>query len=91
MAAQKKAPPYLDAPYELADANALQALARGEADSEQQKRALDWIIHVAGFTYQPTFFPGEPDASAFAAGRRFAGQQIVKMLSINTAVLKKET
>lgn len=86
-----KPPAYFAAPYELADASALQALAAGEADSEQQKRALDWIIHVACGTYQPTFHPGEPDASAFAEGRRFAGLQIVKNLKINTSVLKKET
>lgn len=86
-----KPPAYFAAPYELADATALQALAAGEADSEQQKRALDWIVHVACSTYQTTFHPGEPDASAFAEGRRFAGLQIVKMLKLNTSVLKKET
>lgn len=87
MVAKAKAPAYFAAPWELVDATALQALQRGEANADQQKRALDWIIEVGASTYQPTFHPGEPDASAFAEGRRFVGMQIVKLLKINTNVL----
>lgn len=78
-----KTPSYFAAPWENADAAAVQALHRGDASPEQQKRALDWIIQVGCSTYQPTFHPGEPDASAFAEGRRFPGLQIVKLLKIN--------
>jgi hypothetical protein len=71
--------------YDKADANALQALQRGEADPEQQRRALDWIIHKACMTYDQTFFPGGAEGerySNFAQGRRFVGTQIIKLLSL---------
>lgn len=83
MAEKKTIPPYFAAPWEPADATALQALARGEADAGQQKRALDWVIKAACATYQTAFQPGMPDATAFAEGRRFAGNEIVKLLKIN--------
>jgi hypothetical protein len=60
----------------------MQALQRGDASPEQQRRALDWIIRVGATTYDSTFFPGEPDASAFAQGRRFVGLEVVKLLKV---------
>lgn len=82
-----KTPAYFAAPWELVDASSMQALERGDATPEQQKRALDWVIQVAAATYQPTFHPGEPDASAFAEGRRFVGNAVIKLLKINTNAL----
>lgn len=76
-------PVYFRAPWEYADAAALQALMAGTATPEQQKRALDWVIHAAAFTYQTTFFPGEPDACHFAEGRRFVGNKILTLLKLN--------
>jgi hypothetical protein len=83
-AVTRKTPPYFRVEYEVADVSALQAVARGAADEVQQKRALDWIIRHCCATYDVTFHPGEPDASAFAAGRRFPGQKIVELLSVST-------
>ena len=82
---KKAVPPYFAAPWEVADASAFQALQRGDAAPEQQKRALDWLILVGAATYNITFHPGMPDASAFAEGRRFVGSEVVKLLAINTA------
>jgi hypothetical protein len=83
-------PAFFSAPWEPADASAVQALARGEANPEQQKRALDWVIKTGAATYNTSFTPGSPDATAFAEGRRFVGTQIVKLLSINVAAFVKE-
>jgi hypothetical protein len=77
--------------YELADLTAVKALAAGTADSEQQKRALDWIlIHVCG-TYEMTYRPESDRDTSFAEGRRFVGLQIVKALHINSSALRKES
>lgn len=81
---KKPAPPYFDVQWEPADVSALQALRRGEAEPDQQKRALDWIIKHACNAYQPTFHPGQPDASAFAEGRRWPGLKIVELLTVST-------
>lgn len=79
--------PWHPADWEPADATALQALARGEADSGQQRRALKWLIEKAAMTYDETFVPGSPDVSDFLAGRRSVGTQIVKLLHVNVTAI----
>lgn len=86
----KAVPPYFAAPWEVADASAFQSLQRGDASPEQQKRALDWLIRVGAATYNATFFPGSPDASAFAEGRRYVGLEVIKLLSVNTSAFVKD-
>lgn len=82
----EEAEPWCDVQdWDKADANALQALERGEADPDQQRRALDWIITKACRTYDMTFFPGGLEGqrnSDLAQGRRFVGLQIVKLLKL---------
>lgn len=90
MATSKATPSYFLAPWEPADASAMRALERGEATPEQQKRALSWIINVGAATYNQSFTPGQPDASAFAEGRRYVGLQIVKLLHINPKAFVKD-
>jgi hypothetical protein len=87
---KKVIPPYFDAPWEVADASAFQALQRGDASPEQQKRSLDWLIRIGAATYNATFFPGQQDASAFAEGRRFVGLEVVKLLSVNPQAFIKD-
>lgn len=84
-------PAWLPANYKLADATALQALAAGTADATQQKRALTWIVNEAAGTYDLSYRPGEGGdrETAFAEGRRFVGSQIVKMLKISVAALRR--
>lgn len=88
MAAAKKAPPHLLVPWQDADVSALQALERGEASPEQQKRALAWIINVGAMTYQDTQMENDRDTS-FANGRRFVGLRIVSLLRISLNALRK--
>lgn len=81
----KAVPPYFRADYEDTDIRALKALAAGNANEAQQRRALDWIINTACMTYDVTFLPDVAGASDFMQGRRFAGQQIVKLLKLTPA------
>lgn len=86
MAPARKPPPgasWKPAEWDVPDAGAVQALARGEASPEQQRRALDWIITAAGGTYDLSFNPDSDRATAFAEGRRFVGLQIVKLIKLN--------
>lgn len=85
--------PLEDAPggipyHDIADVAAMQALARGEATPDQQKRALDWIIILAAQTYRSQYRQNDRD-HAFVAGRAFVGQTIVGVLKLNIATLKK--
>jgi len=87
---KQSVPPYFACPWDPADATAMQALQRGEADPTQQKRALDWIIKVAAGTYNTSFHPGQADATAFSEGRRFVGTEIVKLLVLVPRAFTKE-
>lgn len=80
--------PHLPAPYEIADASALQALQAGTADQWQQQRALKWIIEQAAGTYEAHFYPTDRE-TAFSLGRCFVGQQVVKLLRVNVSTLRR--
>ena len=71
------------AQYEAADATAIQQLEQGTAGPEMQKRALAWIINQAAGLYEQSYRPGDPHDTAFAEGRRFVGNTVVKMLKLN--------
>lgn len=80
--------PYIPPAWEPADVSALQALQRGDATSDQQKRALDYIITLAG-TYDLSYRPDSDRDTTFAEGKRFVGLQIVKALHINLAAIRQ--
>lgn len=80
--------PAVPAEYELADADAIQALVQGTADEFQQRRALKWIVEVAGGMYQFQYYPSDRD-TAFALGRGFVSQQIVKLSKLNLSALRR--
>lgn len=80
---------WLPAEWELADASAIQALARGDADAQQQKRALSVIVEKLAGTYEHTFVPGGQDQTIYLEGRRSVGLQIVKLAKVDLAILRK--
>ena len=75
--------------YESADIGAVQALARGEADSYQQTRALTWIVETVCGTYDLSFRPDSERETAFAEGRRFVGLNIVKATKLRVKLENK--
>lgn len=80
--------PHIPALYELSDASAIKALGRGDASADQQQRALKWLIEQAAGTYEFNFYPTDRE-TAFALGREFVGQQIVKLLSLDLSILRR--
>lgn len=81
---------WLPTEWEIEEAGALQALARGEAHPHQQKIALDFIINKAADTYGPSFYGNGELDSAHHEGRRYVGNTIVKMLKLNLSTLKRK-
>ncbi len=81
--------PQVPAIYELAHISAFQALQRGDASSDQQRMALDWLIKQASGMYEFHYYPSDRD-TAFALGRGFVGQQVVKLLTLNLMSLRRE-
>ena len=79
--------------YAKADVYAMQALMTGTANEQQQKRALAWIIHHACMTYHQSFRPGvngDRD-TCFAEGRRFVGNQIIRLTKLDPKKLDLDT
>lgn len=85
--------PWKPASIESADAAAFQALARGNATADQQKRALDWLVKKACRTYDMSYRPGEDGRrdTDFAEGQRSIGLQLVKLLNIKIGALTTKT
>ncbi len=84
--------PWQPVKYENGDVAALQVLARGEADAEQAHRAWEFILDVIcdrnGMSYRPG--PDGDRETAFAEGKRYVGNQIVKLAKMPLSKLKKD-
>lgn len=84
--------PWKPANFDPADAAAFQALARGAANLDQQKRVLDWLVKKACHTYDLSYRPGGEDGKRdtdFAEGQRSIGLQIVKLLNLKIGLLQR--
>ena len=78
--------------YKVADAAAIQALQRGDASPEMQKRALFFIINVVCATYDEPFYNQDAQGQRntdFALGRAFTGRQLVKLTKVDLSKLKQ--
>lgn len=89
MTTKKQAPYCFRCEWELADVTAIQALEKGEANEDQQKRALAWIINQAAATYQVAWEPENERASSFESGRRYVGLKLVEMLKLNPSAFRR--
>lgn len=84
-----KSDPWRPPDWELADAAALQALARGDASPEQQQRGVAFVVNQLCGTYDLSYRPTSSRDTDFAEGKRFVGLQIVKLLKLNLSRFKK--
>lgn len=83
--------PWLPTEYAVADASAFQALQRGDANPEQQRRALAWLMNATGIrdlSYRPGGEDGRRD-SDFAEGKRFVGLQVAKLMTADIARMRR--
>lgn len=86
-------PVWKTVPFRISDAKAIQALANGQADEAQQKRAFKWIVSQAGMLNRSTYQPGGEAAdrdSTFAQGRRFIAVQTMRLATTNLEDLKQD-
>lgn len=74
--------------WEKSDVSSIQALSRGDATPEQQKKALDFIINKVCLTYDMPYRPDSGRDTDFLLGRMFVGQQIVKFIKVNLFNIK---
>lgn len=75
------------------DCVAIQALAQGIANEDQQKRAWAAILHICAINdleFLPAEHGGERD-STFKSGMRHVGMQLRKLVSYSVLILAGET
>lgn len=92
MARPVSSAPWMPVQYKKADVAALQAMRRGEANADQQLRALEYILDTICDRTGMSFRPG-PDGARdtdFAEGRRFVGNQIVKLTNLPLSKIKDD-
>ena len=88
----KSSAPWKPVKYVKADVAAIQAMKRGEATADQQIRAIEYIVGTISDRNGMSFRPG-PDGdrdTAFAEGRRFVGNQIVKLTNLPMSKIKDD-
>ena len=81
------------AKYGLAEAGAWKAIHQGNATKDQQILALNWLLEGPCGLHDLQYRPGadgERD-TAFALGKRYVGQQIVKLIRVDMESLRKRT
>lgn len=84
-----RTPAWKPADYTPADIEAVQALGRGEASADQQKRVLDWLINAVSAVddepYRSDADGGERE-TAYALGRRSVGRELRKLATMPPAL-----
>lgn len=91
LAPRQVVPAWLAPPVTKAEASAIRALAKGEADEVQQKRALQWIVQSAANIGDLPYRPGTDGdrETVFACGRQFVGLQITRLVNMSGEQLEK--
>jgi len=82
---KQRSPAWTPPDYEVAHIRAVKAVAKGEATAAEQKLAMDWIIEAASARWDVPFYSdkdGGDRETAFACGRIFVGQQIIKLVNM---------
>lgn len=75
--------------YEVYDITALQALAKGVANSDQQKRVLKWIIEDVCQTYQWQYKETERETN-ISLGRQLVGQILAGQTKLDVSKLRSK-
>lgn len=74
--------PFVPADYTIETVYALQGLAAGTATAEQQRAAILWIVWSAAAANDLECRADSERHSVFAGGKRFVGQQILKLVNM---------
>lgn len=85
--------PWTPAKYEIHHVVAIQAVAQGTANAEQQQAVMKYIVdNLCGY-YDLSFRPGGDEGrrdTDFAEGKRFVGSQLVKLMKLDVSMLRRK-
>lgn len=75
-------------PASAGDVYAIQAVAKGLASDEQQKRAFRCIVEEIAGAYEMTFDPESDRQTCFAEGRRHVGRVLVGLANLTASAVE---
>lgn len=79
----RKAPvPWASIEPEPSICSALRALRAGTAEPDQQIKAIEFIVDVVCERNGMSYRPGSDRDTAFAEGKRYVGNQIVRLANL---------
>jgi hypothetical protein len=81
--------PYAPVEYEAQNVSAVQLLQQGECPEHLQQEFLRWLIEDVARTYDQSYRV-DPYNTAFAEGKRFVGNTVVKMLKLKASKVAEE-
>ena len=70
--------------------HAIKSCWAGEANADQQRKALNLVLTVFAQIKQTPYQPGEPDETSFLTGRFFVGQSLMDVIEKPFDMLIKE-
>lgn len=62
------------------EVHAIKSCWAGEANKDQQRKALNLVLTVFAQIKQTPYQPGEPDETSFLSGRFFVGQSLMDVI-----------
>ena len=87
----KRTSPYDPADYESHHAGAVQALIRGDCPEHLQKEFIRWLIEDCCATYDQSYWGSHTHDTAFAEGKRFCGNTVIKLSKLDPTKLRSNT
>jgi hypothetical protein len=74
--------PYLPPRKSVLVIYALQAMAQGKADADQQTRALEWLLNECCKASDMSYRPGDGRDDAFAEGKKYVAHHLARIISM---------
>ena len=83
-----KSDPRQEPDYLIEDILAVKAVAVGNASTDQQRRAMEYIIEKVSGYYDIAYRPDMPDGTLIAEGKRIVGAHLVGMIKTSLKKIK---
>lgn len=70
---------------------AFQMVHEGKGSPGQQQMVIDYVINEICRTYDMSYFPDNQRDTDFAEGKRFVGNEVIKLLKLKVGRLEEES
>lgn len=86
---KKRPEPWKPSEYDYKVVLACKAIAKGEANAEQQQMVANWLINNVAGTYDEPYYENSDRNTTYALGKAYVGRQLVKMINYPNEAMDK--